>query len=289
MKRLIFFVLTILMCFFAADAARAEMDLPQQAVAGQGVSIGTSGSGSAMLYVFGPDQAIKRSVHLGEAISLRGDELRKAGIYTLILTGGDSPTTKSLYVQPASPARINFLARPSRVPVALPNVILGTAFVFDDFQNLVLAPSPVKFALSVKNGGTVQRTVTSKYGVAYLDLNSSSREGAAQFVASDGEANVRRVVQQVAGDPCNLRMRVRRQKDLLIAETDPIRDCSGNAVPDGTIVTFIEQSASGGRSSVDARIKKGIARAELPVHPGATITVAAGVVLGNEVKVGGGE
>ncbi len=289
MKRLLLLVLTVLMCFFAADAARAaDLTLPQQAVAGQGISIGTSGSGSATLYIFGPGQAIKRSVHLGQEISLPGDELRKAGVYALVLSG-DSPVTKTLYVQPAQPAKINFLARPSRVPVAQPKVILGTAFVFDDFQNLVLAPSPVKFDLSVKNGGTISRTVTSKYGVAYLDLNSSSKGGAAQFVASDGQASVRRVVQQVAGDPCNLRMRVRREKDLLIAETDPIRDCSGNAVPDGTIVTFIEQSSNGGRSTVDARIKKGIARAELPVHPGATISVAAGVVLGNEVRVGGGE
>jgi hypothetical protein len=40
---------------------------------------------------------------------------------------------------------------------------------------------------------------------------------------------------------------------------------------------------------VDARIKKGTARAELPKSDNATITVAAGVVLGNELHVGGGQ
>jgi hypothetical protein len=84
-------------------------------------------------------------------------------------------------------------------------------------------------------------------------------------------------------------MSLHREKEWLIAETAPVRDCSGNPVPDGTIVTFIEQSPDGTRSTVDARIKKGIARAQLPVQKNATVTVAAGVVLGNEVRVGGGE
>jgi hypothetical protein len=72
----------------------------------------------------------------------------------------------------------------------------------------------------------------------------------------------------------------------LIVETDPIRDCSGNPVPDGTIVTFIQTDKSG-KSTVDSRIKKGTARAELPASDNATITMAAGVVLGNELHVGG--
>lgn len=289
MNRFLLYLLMIAMCVFAAEVARAaDLKLPDHAVAGQGITIGTSGDGSATLYVYGPGQAIKRSISLGNEISLKSEELRNAGIYTLIVSG-DHPVTRQLYVQPASPAKINFLARPSRVPVARPNVITGTAFVFDEFQNLVLAPAPVRFDLSVKDGGTTSRTVTSKYGVAYIDLGSSAKEGATQFVASAGQASVRRVVQQVAADPCALHMSVHRENDWLIAETAPVRDCSGNPVPDGTIVTFIEQSKNGGRSTVDARIKKGIARAQLPVQPDATVTVAAGVVLGNEVRVGGGE
>ena len=70
----------------------------------------------------------------------------------------------------------------------------------------------------------------------------------------------------------------------IVVETDPIRDCSGNAVPDGTIVTFTETD-SRGLSTVDARVKRGIARAELPLSENATISVAAGVVLGNEVHI----
>jgi hypothetical protein len=289
-NRLLIYILIIVMCVFAAEVARAaDLKIPDHAVAGQSITVGSSGDGSATLYVFGPGQAIKRSISLGREITLQGEDLRHAGIYTLIVSGGDSPITKQLYVQPASPAKINFLARPSRVPVAHPDVITGTAFVFDEFHSLVLNPTPVKFDLSVKDGGTTSRTVTSKYGVAFIDLGSSAKEGAAQFVASSGQASVRRVVQQVAAEPCGLRMSLHQEKEWLIAETAPVRDCSGNPVPDGTIVTFIEQSPDGTRSTVDARIKKGIARAQLPMQKNATVTVAAGVVLGNEVRVGGGE
>jgi hypothetical protein len=289
-NRILISILVIVMCVFAIEAARAaDLKIPDHTVAGQSITVGTSGDGSATLYLFGPGQAIKRNISLGRELKLQGEDLRNAGLYTLILAGGDTPVTKQLYVQPAAPAKINFLARPSRVPVAHPSAITGTAFVFDEFHNLVLNPTPVKFDLSVKDGGTTSRSVTSKYGVAFIDLGSSAKEGAAQFVASAGQANVRRVVQQVAAEPCGLHMSLHREKEWLIAETALVRDCSGNPVPDGTIVTFIEQSPGGTRSTVDARIKKGIARAQLPVQKNATVTVAAGVVLGNEVRVGGGE
>jgi hypothetical protein len=79
-----------------------------------------------------------------------------------------------------------------------------------------------------------------------------------------------------------------REKETVVVQTDPIHDCSGNPVPDGTIVSFIETDKSG-KSTVDARIKKGIAQAELPASNDATISVAAGVTLGNELHLGGGQ
>jgi hypothetical protein len=97
------------------------------------------------------------------------------------------------------------------------------------------------------------------------------------------------VVQQVAADPCSLRMKAQRAADGNIqVQTDPIRDCSGNAVPDGMIVTFASVDR-GGRSTVDARVKRGFAQAELPASTAATLSVAAGVVLGNEIHWGGGQ
>ena len=102
--------------------------------------------------------------------------------------------------------------------------------------------------------------MTTKDGVAYAKFNSSKKEGPAEFVASSGGASVRRVVQEVASDPCNIRMRAQPDAKGILVQTDPIRDCAGNPVPDGTIVTFTSTDANG-KSTVDARIKRGVAQA----------------------------
>lgn len=284
MRKLIFVALAIAVCWFAADCARAaELHVPQDAVAGRPLSIATSGSGT--LYLIGPGQVIKRSFKSGGNVEIKGEELRGAGRWIAVMHG-DGNQSQVFWVKPGKPEKLNFLARPSRVPVARPNVISGVTFVFDRYQNLILAPTPVNFNLSVGGAGS-SRSVTSHDGVAWINSSSAPKAGAAQFVTSVDGVEVRRVVQQVAADPCNLRMHVAgRANNMVVVETDPIRDCSGNAVPDGTIVTFI-QTDKNGKSTVDARIKKGTARAELPASDNATITVAAGVVLGNELHVGG--
>jgi len=283
------FIIGVLVFFLAASAFAADVRVPDRAVAGQAVAIGTSGSGSATLYVVGPGTAIKRQIQLGEEIQLKGEELRQAGYYLITLQGGGAAVNKDLYVAPGPAEKINFLARPSRVPVGQPKVIAGTAFVFDQYENLVTVPTPVTFELSVPGAPAKVERATTKNGVAYLQTGSGTKAGPGQFVVQVGGNSVRRVVEETASEPCNLRFKLHREKEGLIAETDPVRDCSGNAVPDGTIVTFISAEPGKGRSTVDARVKKGIARAVLPPVPGATISVASGVVLGNEVRWGGGQ
>jgi hypothetical protein len=278
-KNLRYLVVCLLATAVAVDAYAVDLKVPATVTAGTTLSIPTSGSGEATLYVVGPGMAIKKKVQLGQEIQLGADELRNAGRYVVALSGGDSAT---FFVTAGPVQSIAFLARPSRVPSDTPGVISGTAYLFDKYQNLVLQPQPVKFELSV-NGQTTSRTETSKSGVAYTKLDSSKKEGAAQFVASSGSASVRRVVQEVASDPCKIRMRAERDKDGILVQTDPIRDCAGNPVPDGTIVTFTSTD-SRGKSTVDARIKRGIAEAQLPASENAMISVASGVVVGNEIQ-----
>ena len=142
-------------------------------------------------------------------------------------------------------------------------MITGTVFLFDANRNLVTTPQPVKFDLTVAGGQPQSRTVQSKDGVAYIKLDSGRKAGPAQFVATAGNASVRRVVEETASDPCNLRIHAQPNKNGVTLETDPVKDCAGNPVPDGTIVTFTANGPQG-RSTVDARIKKGVAKAELP-------------------------
>ncbi len=287
MRKLVLIALMVITCWLAEDWARAaDLRVPQNAVAGQPLSVTTLGDGEATLYLVGPGQVIKRSnVRLGDQVQIKGEELRSAGRWVAIIRGGSSAQSQVFWVRPGKAENLNFLARPSRVPVAKQGVISGVAFVFDKNQNLVLEPAQVAFMLSVAGSPTISHTATTSNGVAWVKSSSAPEAGAAQFVASVGETSVRRVVQQVASDPCNLRMHlVERTKDQIVLETDPIRDCTGNPVPDGTIVTFTETDSTG-RSVVDARIKKGIARAALPASDEARITVASGVVLGNELRL----
>ncbi len=267
-----------LVCCLGIYGFSGELKVPATVQAGAGLSIPASGSGNATLYLVGPGTAIKRTVQLGGNVQLSSDELQNAGRYVVALDND----TATFFVTAAPVHSIAFLARPSRVPADTPNVVSGTAFLFDRYQNLVLQPQPVKFELTA-NGETVSRTETAKYGVAYTKLNSSKKEGPAQFMASSGSASVRRVVQEVASDPCSIRMSAQRAQNGILVRTDPIRDCAGNPVPDGTIVTFTSTDSKG-KSTVDARIKRGIAEAQLPASPDATISVASGVVVGNEIK-----
>jgi hypothetical protein len=276
------------------------LQVPRTVEAGNAFSIPTSGHGKAVLCVVGPAQVFRRDVQRGEIISFSAGDLHNAGHYVALLVGESSTESGVFDVVASHPASLSFLAKPSRLPVDLQNGISGVVYVFDTYRNLVVEPTEVSFQLSGVAGAAQVRTVTTRDGVAWTKMNSSSKEGAAQFVARDGGVSATRVIQQVPGDPCRLQMNARlssqklsgqkretEQKQMeqrLTLETAPVRDCSGNAVPDGTIVTFREIYKDGEEATVDVPIKRGVARTEMPAYPGATISVATGVVMGNEIR-----
>ncbi|HLH09305.1 MAG TPA: hypothetical protein VKW78_18860, partial [Terriglobales bacterium] len=239
MRRLLEYALLAAALIFADRVANAgELHVPTNATAGSEATISTSGSGSATFYLFGPGTAVKRSIQLGSDVHLSAKDLQYSGSYTAVLGGENAAAT--FYVSPGKAADLAFLARPSRVPASTRQVISGTAFVFDANHNLVTQPTNVNFSLGVNGGKAEARSVKTKDGVAYVILDSERQAGPAQFTSSLDDTNVRRVVQVVASDPCNLRMSAKPAKNAILVETEPIRDCAGNPVPDGTIVTFTE-------------------------------------------------
>jgi hypothetical protein len=269
-----------------ASAQSGSLSLPKTVEAGSAFSIPSTGSGKAVLYIVGPGQVLRRSVQLGEPASFASGDLHNAGHYLAVLVSGSSTENGAFDVTAAhEPAVLSFLAKPSRVAVDLRDGISGVVYVLDTFQNLVLAPTKVSFQLSGVAGAAQTRTVLTRNGVASTKMNSAAKEGPGQFVAQVGNATGTRVIQQVPGEPCDLRMSARPSGQRLAVQTDPVRDCSGNIVPDGTIVTFTE-TYHGGESTVDAPLKQGVARAEMPAYNGAKISVATGVVLGNEIRWG---
>ncbi len=272
------------LCLAGVGVAQ-EIRVPASVTAGEETTISTTGSGKATFYLLGPGLANKSEVSLGEEIRLRSQDLRNAGDYLAILCA-ETCRSSSFYVTAAQPAGLSFLVHPSRVPAGMGEAVSGVALPFDQFHNLVLDPVTVNFQLTAGNASLLSRAVRTQNGVAWFRTNSGKSAGKLQIVATLGAVSSSRAVQQVAADPCNLRIKGQRTPKGIVVETDPVRDCSGNPVPDGTIVTFSAAGADG-RSTVDAPIKQGVARAQIEASGPQVISVASGVVMGNELRVGG--
>jgi len=268
-------------------SAAQDLRAPSAVTAGEAVTISTTGSGKATFYLVGPGVANKSEVSLGGEIALRSQDLRDAGQYFAVLCS-DSCHSASFYVMSAKPASLAFLVHPSRVPVAANDAVSGVALAFDRFGNLNLDPGTITFQLSAGKTSLLSRSVAAHDGIAWFRTTSGKSAGPLLVVASIGDLSARRNVQEVASEPCNLRITGQRTKDSLVVQTEPVHDCAGNPVPDGTIVSFTATDASG-RSTVDAPIKRGIARAEIAASGPVVVSVASGVAMGNELRIGGGQ
>lgn len=265
-------------------ATASEIHPPAQVTAGSAFSIPTSGSGDATFYLLGPRSVVKRSVKLGSDINVLPDDVKAAGRYLAVACGSDGCGSASISVVAAEASKVSFLLHPSRVPVTAHNAINATAFVFDKFRNPVLRPVKLEFKVTPKTGPAFTKSVQTVQGVAWMQMSPTPKEGPVKVTASIAGNDEPRVIQQVASDACNLRIRAQRTSKGLLVETDPVKDCRGNAVPDGTVVSFTVVGEKG-RTTVDAPIKKGVARVELPLSGRATISVASGVVIGNEIRL----
>ena len=268
----------------SALAQTGDLTLPKSIEAGAAFSIQCGGSGKGTLYIAGPGQMIKQDVQLGGSIEIASGSLYNAGQYSVWCGSDSSAQTGSINVSPAQkPSDVTFIAKPSRLPVALHNAITGSAYVFDTYGNLITKPMQVSFQLSNPGTAPQTRTVETRNGAAWTQMDSATREGKAQFVALVGDVSSTRIVGQVPGDPCSIKMNAKSAGSKIQLVTDPVRDCSGNAISDGTIVTFTATYGAE-KTTVDVPLKKGIASVEIPAHRGATISVASGVVLGNQIR-----
>jgi hypothetical protein len=284
MRRLFLFLLSASLAGFAQGPG---LTVPPNSRAGSSINVSTSGSGEGTFYIVGPGHVSKRTIQLGGEVEIKGAELQATGTYHVLACSGGACSDASMFVVPAQPEKLAFLLHPSRIQIQQPNAITAVSVVMDRFQNLITAPTTVTFQVSTKDGPSASLPLKTRDGIAWTRLSSGPKEGPVEIQATVGETSETRVVQQVASDPCNLHAGFQTANGRIILQTDPVRDCKGNAIPDGTIVTFTKVD-KGGRSMVDAPIKKSIARAEMPYQGSAVISVASGVTLGNEIRVAGG-
>ena len=276
----------ILAVMQVAHAQDEALNVPKSIEAGSGFSIQNAGSGEATLYIVGPGQVLKRTVQLGTSTYFPAGSVYNAGHYVVILTQASGTSSQSFDVTPVSaPSSLSFFAKPSRLPVGLHDGITGAVYVFDVYHNLIAAPTPVSFELSSPTGAVQKQQVSTRAGAAWTEMDSTSQQGSSKFVARAGDISSTSIISQVPGDPCDLKVSAQPSGQGLDLQTAPVRDCSGNAVPDGTIVTFTE-TYPGGQSTVDVPLKRDIAEVRMPAHDGATFTVASGVVLGNQIQWG---
>lgn len=268
-------------CLLAQDGS---LQVPKSIEAGAGFSIQSTGSGKATLYIVGPNQVLKRDVEKGQTTQFAPGTLHNAGHYLVILKTDQSLDKSEFDVIAASqPSGLSFLARPSRLPVSLHDGITGAVYVFDSYKNLITIPAPVTFELSNPSGATQTRVVQTRNGAAFTAMDSTQQQGSDKFIARVGDVTSTRIVGQVPGDPCGIKMSAKPSGQQIQLETEPLRDCSGNAVPDGTIVTFTE-SYGGAETTVDVPLKRGIAQVNMPAHNNAMLSAASGVVLGNQIR-----
>ena len=267
-------------------AQSGDLNMPRSIAGGSAFSVQCGGSGKGTLFIVGPGQVIKRDVQLGEQTFFPTGTLYNAGHYSVWLESGGSIETASMDVTPAAkPSNLTFIAKPSRLQVAMHNGITGTAYVFDSYGNLITTPMQVSFDLTNPEASTQTRTVETRDGAAWTEMDSTPHEGKDQLVARIGDVTSKRIVFQVPGEPCSLKMSAKAAGEKIQLMTDPVKDCSGNAVPDGTVVTFTETDGDT-KSTVDVPLKKDVATVEMPAHRGAMISVASGVVLGNQIRWG---
>ena len=272
-------------CMAGLCAAQGgEVRAPENVVAGTAATIGTTGDGTGTFYLIGPSGSEKRDIKLGQEIQLDPEQLQSAGRYLAIVCS-DSCRSAVFFVTAAKPVALSFLVHPSRAPVGQNEIISGAALPFDEFRNLVVAPATINFELAVNGKSVMSRPETTQAGAAWFRSSSGRTAGALQVTASINGVSTRRVVQQVASDPCNLRIKGQRTPKGIEVETEPVRDCAGNPVPDGTIITFTAK-AGDDTDTVDAPIKKGIAKAQLMAKGPVVISAASGVVMGNELRMG---
>jgi hypothetical protein len=278
-------IMLAFLCAFALAANAAEIHPPAAVEAGQAFSIPLEGSGEAIFYLIGPDHVAKRTINLGISLQVQANDVRAAGQYRVIVCDR-SCTSATFEARAAQPAHLSFFLHPSRVPVSSRDAIDATAFVFDQYFNLVLAPSTVDFKIAPAGGVAFSRQSPTRNGVTWMRMDSTPHEGRVQVIAALGSVQEARVIQQVAAEACGLRMKAVPNGSMVTLETDPVHDCSGNALPDGTIVSFTKVDQAG-RSTVDTPIKKGVARTQFSVTGSARISIACGVVLGNEIALNG--
>ncbi len=196
-----------------------------------------------------------------------------AGVATVTATVDSLNATTQVTFTPDVPANVALVAVPSTLPVG--NLSTLTATVTDQFGNPVANGTPVSFTTDF---GTLSgSSATTVNGVATATL-SSTLPGVATVTATVGSLSATTQVTFTLGAPANVTLSA-NPTTLLVGNsstlTATVTDQYGNAVADGTVVSFA--TSLGNVSPISATTVNGVATATLSSTAAGVATVTATV------------
>ena len=263
-------------------AVRASAPVPVAIVradAPDGLAVTLAAQGSYGMRVYAGVFASGRAT-----ITLRGEHTRQTGMITLIARAGAARGEGQVEIRPNPPADpVLPIVGPRSVAADGEHETMALAVPFDDYGNPVAEGTPLTLRILHPGDQLEQQTLTVTHLLAWGWVSSSTRAGRAVVSAAVGDAHGPDTTYDevptwpapfgLSASPPNLPADGRQ---LLTLRTDLIRDRFGNAMTDGTLVTFVVELAGSEPRFIPAYTVDGAAEAQLqaPIAPG-TVTVRA--------------
>ena len=218
--------------------------------------------------------------------SFPAGSLYNAGHYVVVLVGVSLHRKRFVRCCARKRSRpiVSFLAKPSRLPVGLHDGITGAVYVFDAYHNLIAAPTPVSFELSNPTGAAQKRIVETHDGAAWTEMDST-RPTRHRQVRSASWRSLQHARRQ-AGSGRSVRIEDERPASRVSRfSCRPNRCAIAAAMPFRTERSLLSPRPTMARNPRwTCRLSGELRKWKCPPISGATISVASGVVLGNEIR-----
>jgi hypothetical protein len=217
-------------------------------------------------------------------VDLSTDDTRHSGLVTVIAGTGSQQGQASFKIEPGPavgsiPVRIG----PRSVPANGQSETMLVAFPTDEWGNPV--PADTAVTVRVEHPGPAAADQSGKQEVikttaanllAWTKLKSGTAAGQTRVAVMAGQAHSpEKVFREIPGPPVTFTVNAAQTdapadgRQLIELTTSQITDRFGNAMLDGTSMTFLATAADGSRRSIPATVIDGVARAvfQAPVKP----------------------
>lgn len=258
---------------------------PRVVADGMPVTLIATGSYGLRIY-----QAVFR--HREAQFFLSGKETQQSGVVNLTALAGKARGSTQLLIQPSTPVEpLTPLIGARAIIADAQHWSMTVLIAFDTFGNPVAEGTQVEVLALHPDGRLEKKVIEVHHLLAWVRIFSDTKAGRTLIATRIGPIHGSEgTLLEVAGWPVPFSISADPQplpadgRLITMLRTAPVLDRFGNAVPDGTLVTFIVYAPDGSFSTVPAYTIGGIAEAPLqaPLQPGSYIAQAT--ILGMESK-----